>query len=229
MTTCGSLYRVFSLSLCFILPSSFLTFFFLSSILFFRVLYLPSAFLLSYFLCFLVFLLSFSLPRSHSLLFASILTLLQILSVYFISSLLLSHLIPSPFSFLLLPLLSILFFFLDNLFLFLVLFFFMSLPSLSCSVFYSSLSCSPFSLNCSSLRSFSPLLFPFLLFILSFIFLLLLISLVTVLNRKSTWQSPSTCSWTTRCSCSGSTVSFFSLTTGSPCAASNTCSGTVIH
>lgn len=43
------------------------------------------------------------------------------------------------------------------------------------------------------------------------------------LSRRSTWQSPSTCSWTTRCSCSENTVCFSRLTTGSPCAASNTC------
>jgi hypothetical protein len=49
------------------------------------------------------------------------------------------------------------------------------------------------------------------------------------LSRRSTWQSPSTCSWTTRCSCSENTVCFSRLTTGSPCAASNTCWGTVLQ
>lgn len=51
---------------------------------------------------------------------------------------------------------------------------------------------------------------------------------VTLLDRRSTLQSLSTCSSTTRCSCSGSTASSSSHTTESPCAASNTCSGTLI-
>jgi hypothetical protein len=49
------------------------------------------------------------------------------------------------------------------------------------------------------------------------------------LARRSIWPSPSTCSWTTRCSYSESTANSSRPTIGSPCAAWNSCSGTVLH